>query len=261
MGVRLPLASINSVNALMSPHIGDPIWDFKGDLTGHFPRYSVRVANFPNQQRYAMARKVKVAKPPKAPKATKSAAKKPSRPRKAAAAPEAPPPVSTAGGVAVIGKTAFLRLIKETNEIKGTMDEANIRLKGRIDNAVAANNVHPEALKLARKYAKREPVRGSDFLRHLKVYFDYLGLADDTVDLFANQAADEAGEAIEAADEPLTEDEQRVLDMPGDPSADANVHQLGRPTGHIRKGRVVDIAETEDPLTDLERQLRGGDAA
>lgn len=207
-----------------------------------------------------MARKVKAAKAPKAPKAAKSAAPKKPRARKAASAPEAPPPPPTAtSGAAMIGKTAFERLIKELNGIKGTMDEANGRLKTRIDNAVALNNVHPEALKLARKYAKREAARGSEFLRHLKVYFEYLGLADDTVDLFANQAADEAEEAIEAADE----DERADSDEQGsgDPLTDAVVHQLGRGTARIRKGKVVDVADTDEPLTDLERQLLGGDAA
>jgi len=204
-----------------------------------------------------MARKVKTPKATKAPKTTKAAAKKPSRPRKSAA-PDMPPPRPAAtSGAAMIGKTQFLRLIKELGEIKGTMDEANSRLKTRTDNAVAANNVHPEALKLARKYAKREPVRGSDFLRHLKIYFEYLGLADDTVDLFANQAADEAGEAIEAD---FGDDDSDTGDIPdtGEAPADANVHQLGRGTSRIRKGRVVDISDEPEPLTDLERQLLGG---
>lgn len=203
-----------------------------------------------------MARKVKAAKPPKAPKAQKAAAPKKARARKAPEAAVLPPPTS-ASGVAMIGKAAFERLIKELNGIKGTMDEANGRLKTRIDNAVALNNVHPEALKLARKYAKREAARGSEFLRHLKVYFEYLGLADDTVDLFANQAADEAEEAIEAVDEQTSDAEQGS----GDPLTDAVVHQLGRGSARIRKGKVVDIAEEEEPLTDLERQLLGGDAA
>ena len=204
-----------------------------------------------------MARKVKTPKPPKAPKTAKAAARKPSRPRKAAA-PEMPPPAPTAtSGAAMIGKTKFLRLIKETNEIKGTMDEANIRLKGRIDNAVAADGIHPEAFKIARKYAKREPVRGSEFLRHLRLYFDHLGLADDTVDLFANQAADEAEDTIEAD---FGDDASDTGDIPdtGEAPADANVHQLGRGTGRIRKGRVVDISDEPEPLTDLERQLLGG---
>lgn len=205
-----------------------------------------------------MARKVKATKPPKAPKAAKSAAPKKPRTRKAQTT-EAPPPAPTAtSSTAMIGKTAFLRLIKELGEIKGTMDEANSRLKTRTDNAVATNNVHPEALKIARKYAKREPARGSEFLRHLKLYFDHLGLADDTVDLFANQAEEEAAEeAIEAVAEMVDDDG----DHETQPDPEANIHQLGRGTGRIRKGRVVDISETDEPLTDLERQLLGGDAA
>ena len=213
-----------------------------------------------------MARKVTTPKAAKAKAAPKAA--KPSKPKKtpkAAAAPTPEPPADHPQiNPTMIPKSNFLRLIKELGEMKGTMDEANGRLKSRTDNAVAQYNVHPEALKIARKYAKREPVRGCEFLRHVRVYFDYLGLANEDVDLFAGQAAAEAGHAIEqeAREDETSTDLAEAMETSIEADG-GNVHTLSRGNAKIRKGRVVDIADdTEaEPLTDLERQLLGPGAA
>jgi hypothetical protein len=195
-----------------------------------------------------MARKVKTEKAKAAAKPAKTA--KPRKP-KTAAAPPTPAADHPQINPTMIPKANFLRLIKELGEMKGTMDEANGRLKSRTDNAVAQFNVHPEALKIARKYAKREPVRGCEFLRHVRVYFDYLGLANEDVDLFAGQAAAEAGAAFE--DETGIDVAEPLLDA----EEQTNVSAIGRG----RKPRIVDITDEPEAMTDLERQLLGPDAA
>ena len=203
-----------------------------------------------------MARKVKTPKAEKAKAAAKPA--KTAKPKKAARDAAAPPPPAASDhpqiNETMIPKDKFVKLIKELGEMKGTMDEANVRLKSRTDNAVAQYNVHPEALKIARKYAKREPVRGCEFLRHVRVYFDYLGLANEDVDLFAGQAAAEAGAAFE--------DETGIdLAEAMDKAVEAdtgNVHTMSR-----RKPRIVDVPDepAAEPLSDLELQLLGPGAA
>lgn len=81
----------------------------------------------------------------------------------------------------IIGEAEFKRLVRKLKAGEGTISEAKGQMGSAVENAVAKHNLHPDALRLVRKYDRKSPTAAAEFMTHLMIYWDYmkLGAAED----------------------------------------------------------------------------------
>jgi len=116
----------------------------------------------------------------------------------------------------IINERSFNALVRRLDVAAAKMAEAKGVMGNEVEQAVADHNVHKDALRIVRKYAKKAPASAAEFYLHLQTYWDYQKLGQPQDDL------------IETPD-------QRTGDghEPGDAEIAAGTHHVDPTTGNV----------------------------
>lgn len=127
----------------------------------------------------------------------------------------------------LISETEFNKLLKKLKTSQTKLDESKGEMGAAIEAAISKHNVHKDALRVVRKYLKKDPTAAAEFITHLDTYWEYAKLADGETDLVETKPERKSRIKGETADEPDK----------------SNVTKLGRGTHVIRDGGVHPIEQ------------------
>jgi hypothetical protein len=125
----------------------------------------------------------------------------------------------------------FKSLIKKLTAAESELSELKGAMGSAVERAVASHNLHTDALRVVRKYIRKNPGQAAEFKLHLDCYWDYAKLGqpeDDLVESPKQRRGRMAKPETDAEDAPHTAGET-----------------MGRGTTAIRGGKVVSIKEAE----------------
>ena len=127
----------------------------------------------------------------------------------------------------IISKDAFAKLLKRLGTQEREIKEIKGGTKSIVDKATAEYNLHADALRVVRKYIKKDPAQAAEFKLQLDIYWEYAALGQPNDDM-------------------LETPKQRRARMTK-PEIDAEARELGRPTHKIGKnGKMEPIAEAAE---------------
>jgi hypothetical protein len=73
----------------------------------------------------------------------------------------------------IIGADEFAKLVRKLTKEENDLLETKGRMGSAVANAVEKHNLHVDALRLYRKYAKKSPQAAAEFFLNLETYFLY----------------------------------------------------------------------------------------
>ncbi len=117
------------------------------------------------------------------------------------------------------GEKEFKRLLSKLKAAESEISQAKGEMGSAVEKAVATHNLHPDALRVFRKYAKKNPTQCAEFMLHLQTYWEYGKLGEPDADL-VETPAERKGRMTKSE----IEDEEAAA-----------------PARAIRGGKVVDI--------------------
>jgi hypothetical protein len=82
----------------------------------------------------------------------------------------------------------FKKVIRKLNASESKLNEARGEMGSTVESAIAAVNMHKDALRIVRKYAKKSPEACSEFITHFVPYWMYMNLAQSEDDMFRGKA-------------------------------------------------------------------------
>jgi hypothetical protein len=88
----------------------------------------------------------------------------------------------------IIGKDEFKRLLKKLKNAESEISQAKGVMGSAVENAVAKQNLHADALRVFRKYERKSPTAAAEFMLHLTVYWEHGNLGDADTDLVETTA-------------------------------------------------------------------------
>ncbi len=138
----------------------------------------------------------------------------------------------------LIGEADFKKLVRKLKSEESELSEVKGRMGSAVENAVAKHNLHADALRVFRKYEKKNPGQAAEFFLHLQTYWEYGALGTPEDDMLEtpkerrkNMKKGDAEAFDEEAKAAATERKQRAKDD----------EKLAQGTHVIKGGRVVPI--------------------
>lgn len=129
----------------------------------------------------------------------------------------------------VISKQAFDKLLRRLKTGENEMASSKEGIKTAVDKATAEYNLHPDALRVVRKYLKKEPAQAAEFMLQLSIYWEYAALGQPNNDLLETPAQRKARHKT------MTK-----------PQIEAEKRELGKPTHHIKGGALEPLPEAAE---------------
>lgn len=83
----------------------------------------------------------------------------------------------------LITEKAFAKLLKDLAASESRMSEAKGEMGSKVEQAIASHNVHKDALRVVRKYLKKDPTAASEFIAHLDHYWILAKLPESGADV------------------------------------------------------------------------------
>lgn len=129
----------------------------------------------------------------------------------------------------------FRRLMKKMKGFESELSETKGRMGSAVERAVADVNLHTDAMRVIRKYEKKNPAQAAEFMLHLTTYWEYMKLGEPEADMLetpeqrggkSRKGKGRGKAATEAADSPAVE-------------------PMGRGTHAVRGGQVVPLPGAE----------------
>lgn len=132
----------------------------------------------------------------------------------------------------IIGKDAFGKLLRKLKAEESEISQRKGVMGSAVERAVADYNLHPDALRVFRKYEKKSPTQQAEFFLQLSCYWEYGGLGEPNKDLVETPAQRKARAKKPEMKEAMSEA--------------AQARALSRGTHKIENGKVVPIAEAAE---------------
>src|SRR5690242_7170349 len=88
----------------------------------------------------------------------------------------------------IISKDAFNKLLRRLKSAHSEIAELRGNMGSAVEKAVAAYNLHADALRVFRKYERKSPAQQAEFFLQLSVYWEYGGLGEPNQDLVETPA-------------------------------------------------------------------------
>ena len=146
----------------------------------------------------------------------------------------------------VIGKKEFDSVLRKIKAEESKAAEAKSSMGGTIANAVEKYNLHPDALRLFRKYQKKSPASAAEFLLNLQTYFEYgdLGQIEDELPI---ETAAQRKAKLTKPDREAFEEEQAAAraERKARNGHDKPAGKLTKGSKVIKGGKLVDLHDTE----------------
>jgi hypothetical protein len=124
----------------------------------------------------------------------------------------------------IIDAEDFTRLIKKLKKEETELTETKGRMGSAVATAIEKHNLHADALRVFRKYARKSPEAAAEFMLNLTAYFEYGKLGQTDEDLVERAATAKRNRKQDGKHEPM-----------------------GRGRMKIVEGRVVPIREDAEP--------------
>lgn len=103
-------------------------------------------------------------------------------------APRVKPAQSQIEPPKIIAKEQFLKVIKKLKSEESVIAQSKGTMGSTVEKAVAEHNLHPDALRVFRKYSKKNPVQQAEFFLQLSTYWEYGKLGHPNQDLLETPA-------------------------------------------------------------------------
>jgi hypothetical protein len=141
----------------------------------------------------------------------------------------------------VINKSDFDKLLRKLKSEEAEASEAKGRMGNAVMVAVERHNLHVDALRVYRKYAKKNPAQQSEFFMHFQTYWEYGNLGDTDMFEEGNKKSNKKN-MTKAQKEEFEEDQANAAALrarrnrgePEDSRVTAGTHR-------IVKGKVVPV--------------------
>ena len=83
----------------------------------------------------------------------------------------------------LIGESEFNKLLRKIKTAETKLNESKGEIGSTIDAAIAKHNVHKDALRVVRKYLRKDGTAAAEFILHLDAYWGYAKLGEPEEDM------------------------------------------------------------------------------
>lgn len=133
----------------------------------------------------------------------------------------------------IIGKDQFSKLLRKLKAEESEISQRKGVMGSAVEGAVADYNLHPDALRVFRKYEKKSPTQQAEFFLQLQTYWEYGSLGEPNQDLVETPT--------ERKKRGAKKPEMKAVLMDREAQ-----RMLSQGTHKIENGKVVPIAEAAE---------------